>query len=582
MKNISFIIGLSVLALQSCTDNLMYTEPGNEAILTGNTYQAAFIENSSAHSLTALAPGSQILLNASGSLQASNQILTYTNDRWQTENGMDWTDQLEKTSITALYPAYSDFAYTEEKLYQNHSLEDVLYVKSDYPAGEHIHLEFKHLFSLLTLHLSEELQNDFRQIEVTCPVTVADIQPESADITLTDQTSHTTSIAQASASGSYSFIVPPAENITLSVHIRTNGKEYTTQLKSKSFSSNQEYAYHLKTSENTPGIVTAEDWIAFSQLINSKTLTTYKGKTLADFGKTVDGVTTYYLLNDIDFTGVDCKNLKPIKDRYSKFQDVFDGKGHTISHLTPKAAYGVTGLFGWIDTNGTIKNLHLKSCKATITEDCGTGTALLAGACYGTISNCSIEGCTLSTEKSTPMGGLVGALYGGTLINCSVQQTKLSSIISAGGIVGYSYGKIINCFSSNNTIEGRDNSGGISGKADNGKPTILANCYVHSNRFSFAESGLFLGVATHATLTGCFYSSASSWPLIGGGTGSKDNVTSENMPYTAAFTDAEDTPVYQLLNRWIDETAPTLYPEHTFTRWTDGGESLPAVFVHKK
>jgi hypothetical protein len=40
----------------------------------------------------------------------------------------------------------------------------------------------------------------------------------------------------------------------------------------------------------------------------------------------------------------------------------------------------------------------------------------------------------------------------------------------------------------------------------------------------------------------------------------------------------EDIPIYRLLNQWIDETAPTLYPGYPFTRWTDGGENLPAVF----
>ena len=54
-------------------------------------------------------------------------------------------------------------------------------------------------------------------------------------------------------------------------------KKYTTQLETKSFTGNKEYTYHLKTSEKTPGIITAEDWIAFSQLINSNTFTQYKG-----------------------------------------------------------------------------------------------------------------------------------------------------------------------------------------------------------------------------------------------------------------------------------------------------------------
>ena len=97
---------------------------------------------------------------------------------------------------------------------------------------------------------------------------------------------------------------PPVGNMVIAINKVTNGKKYTTQLETKSFTGNKEYTYHLKISEKTPGIMTAEDWIAFSQLINSNTFTQYKGKTLDDFGETMNGITTYYLLNDIDFKDV--------------------------------------------------------------------------------------------------------------------------------------------------------------------------------------------------------------------------------------------------------------------------------------
>mgnify|MGYP000205309642 CR=1 FL=1 len=141
------------------------------------------------------------------------------------------------------------------------------------------------LFSLLTLHLEGNLQTYFQKIEVTCPA-VSSIIPKSAEIVLADNGTHTTTIAQVSPSGNYSFIVPPVGNMVIAINMVTNGKKYTTQLETKSFTGNKEYTYHLKTSEKTPGIITAEDWIAFSQLINSNTFTQYKGKTLDDFGET--------------------------------------------------------------------------------------------------------------------------------------------------------------------------------------------------------------------------------------------------------------------------------------------------------
>lgn len=576
MKYNSLIIGLSVLALQSCTDNLIYIEPGTEAILTGNTYKAAFTENSS---ISTFSPGSQILLNASGSLQINNKVLTYIDNQWKAENEFDWNDMVGKTNITALYPVYSDFAYTRENLYKNDSLEDILYVKDEYPAGTPVNLQFRHLFSLLTLHLSGKLQNDFQKIEVRCPAVISAIEPESAQITFAHDETHTTSITQVSSSGNYSFIIPPAENMTLTIDIQTDGKKYTTQLQSKSFTGNKEYTYNLKTSEKTPGIVTAEDWIAFSRLINHKNLTEYNGKTLADFGETVDGVTTYYLLNDIDFTGVDCRNLEQIKEN-DKFNDAFDGQGCTISNFIPQSGNGTTGLFAKIGETGIVKDLHMKSCSVTIGSTPGSksGVGIIAGINIGIITNCSVETGTINTTaQSTATGGITGDSRG-TIINCHVNNMKITSETSScGAITGYSQGYILNCSSANNVLYSKSGFyGGISGKG-NSSPTYIYNCYVYNNTSSKQNGGMFYGYANNSTYSHSFYETFKSKMsyLISSGT---NNIKLEISKYESDFT-YNSFPIYQLLNQWIDETAPTLYPDYTFTRWTDGGESLPAVFV---
>lgn len=100
MKYNSLIIGLSVLALQSCTDNLVYTGTDIEVVLTGNTYQAAFTESSPVSTFNS---GNQILLNASGSLQIDNRILTYMDNQWKAENEFSWSDLTGKTNVTAVY-----------------------------------------------------------------------------------------------------------------------------------------------------------------------------------------------------------------------------------------------------------------------------------------------------------------------------------------------------------------------------------------------------------------------------------------------------------------------------------------------
>lgn len=589
MKYNSLIIGLSVLALQSCTDNLIYIEPGTEAILTGNTYKAAFTENSS---ISTFSPGSQILLNASGSLQINNKVLTYIDNQWKAENEFDWNDMVGKTNITALYPVYSDFAYTRENLYKNDSLEDILYVKDEYPAGTPVNLQFRHLFSLLTLHLSGKLQNDFQKIEVRCPAVISAIEPGSAQITFAHDEAHTTSITQVSSSGNYSFIIPPAENMILTIDIQTDGKKYTTQLQSKSFTGNKEYTYNLKTSEKTPGIVTAEDWIAFSRLINNNTLTEYKGKILADFGETINGITTYYLLNSIDFTGVNCTDLKQIgytkTDSY--FSDIFDGQEHTLSNMPLKPYQATTGVFGAISSTGTVKNLRVKFSNIQIEKKSNStksGLGILVGVNNGHLYNCSIEHCSIlfkDTEQGTNIGGLAGS-SSGTIINCSVQNTNITNTtkertIYIGGIAGAGNGAILNSFSANNLLKTTGTSnyvGGICGYSSTSSTLTINNCYVHINDEYLTpkkQSANFIGNANNVKI-GNSYCYKNGYSNIK--TGAKNSASIQN--YAEGFSTSSGIPCLYLLNQWIDETAPTLYPDYTFTRWTDGGESLPAVFV---
>jgi len=589
LKYNSLIIGLSVLALQSCTDSLIHTGADIEVVLTGNTYKAAFTESSPVSTFNS---GNQILLNASGSLQIDNSILTYTDNQWKAENEFGWNDMLGKTTVTALYPVYPDLAYTRENLYKNNSLEDMLYVRDEFPAGKPIHLHFNHLFSLLTLRLSEGLQNDFQKIEVTCPAVISAIDPASAHITYAENERHTTSVTQASPSGTYSFVVPPAENISVTIDMETNGKKYTTRLETRSFAGNQEYTYHLKTSEKTPGIATAEDWIAFSQLINHNNITEYNGKTLADFGNTVHGVTTYYLLNDIDFTGVNCTALEQIGYTQTNhyFSQTFDGQGHTLSNIPIKSGYGSTGVFGATSATGIVRNLHIKSSNVAITSKTNStqqGTGILVGRNGGKILNCSVKDCQITanpaqSNQSAHTGGIAGNSPG-EIINCFVTNTRISYDSSskiaanpAGGICGLSQGPVLNCYSANNSIKNKGSyNGGICGETLSG--AHIENCYVYSIE-QITTKGLLAGIADNSSFIHNFYDDTTTG-LIGKNNG--NNRLSGNIKYTNTFTDEKGMPVCLLLNEWIDQTAPDLYPDYTFTRWTEEGESLPAVFVSR-
>lgn len=575
MKYHALIIGVSVLALQSCTDNLIYTEPGTKATFTGNTYQTAFTGSSS---ISTFSPGSQILLNASGSLQIDNQVLTYIDNQWKARDEFGWTDGTETTNVTAFYPVYPDLAYTKENLYSKGGLEDVLYAKDEFTAGNTISLHFKHLFSLLTLQLNDDLQNGFQKIEVSCPAVVSAIAPESAEITLAAHETHTTSITQVSSSGKYSFIVPPAENMTITINIQTSNKKYTALLPSKSFTGNQEYTYNMKISEKMPGIVTAEDWIAFSRLINHNNITEYNGKTLTDFGETVNGITTYYLLNDIDFKGVDCSKLEYVggwSNRDRIFRDIFDGRGHKISNLILKPFNGHAGLFGKTGSSSIISNLHMESCSAYIKandKSASSGIGTIASFNLGTIINCSVKNCFIMSEQEVDTGGLVGCSKQ-AIINCKVENTNISSKYYTGGLAGNACGIILNSFAANDTVKSTSNySGGLIGRSFPSMTVIMANCYVHAITLPSIQRGALIGNSNQYHINNLFYPISSPNPI-----GNIKTTVTGASPYH--FTNETKDAIYQLLNQWIDETAPTLYPDYTFTRWTDGGESLPAIFI---
>lgn len=570
------IIGLWAITLCGCTDNLLHSDIESSIIITGNTYQPLARQSQS----LSFDAEDRILLNAQGGLQADNEILSYSGTQWEASGILNWNGSEGMAYVTALHPVYPDLTYTEKNLYESGTLQDVLFVSEEFPARQAIHLRFKHLFSSLTLQLSGALQEDFQKLEVHCPVVVSAVDASTAQVSLNYDKGHTTSIVQPDASGIYSLIVPPAKDMPVTVTIHTSDKVYTTQLPTRSFVANQDYRYKIKVQQQGPGIATAEDWIAFSVLTNGQT--EYNGKTLKDFGETIDGVTTYRLLNDIDFEGVDCSDLLHIGKDKNGFGDIFDGQGYTLSNLPLKISDKYIGVFGYINKNGIVKNLHAKACNAKDTKETEKirYAGVIAGSNLGIILDCSVDNCSLTvTQKTTHMGGIAGSSQN-MIANCYVQNSVLDSYDSVGGISGYNSGDILNCFSAYNRINSRSNyGGGICGRTETSTPNTYKNCYIHSVTLrNNSKHGLIIGEARLATVTHCFYPFSNNINLTGNY--NSENKVSGNFTYNTDFTETESgTPIYELLNQWIDTEAPTLYPDFTFTRWTDGGSNLPAVFI---
>ena len=558
MKRVKDILLAIVLILASACNS-------EQAILSQDLPLTYSIQSRSVNSSLSLPIGSQILLNAHGGIEIENQVFTYNGDTWENENDYHWSDSEETTNVIALYPTYPDNNYTLSQLYSNGELEDILMAQKTYSEKEAILLQFKHLFSLFTINIEETLLESILDIQLVIPAKVNYISPQEGTFSITEE-SHTITRSNT-GTNSYSFIIPPMEACTLRLSLfMKDNTIHQMVLNPHTFLSGRKYECNVVRLDSSPGIRTAEDLIAFSQLINGS----YNGnKTLGDFGKQVNGEMIYSLSNDIELTEEDCNRLEPIGyDTDIPFSDIFDGKGYTISNLKFKTHNGYGGFFGKIDSSATIKNLNIDNCLGvTKIGDISSGMGIIVGRCYGTISNCHVINSTLSNDDSFYTGGISG-YTNGRIINCSVRNTTLeASLGSLGAITGYlNEGNIMNSYSCNNTVNKKTtHNGGICGYGQN---STLTNCYVYSNN---NVKGHIIGTGKDAVITYCY---CDQLPFISSNAGGCSY--GKNYQYTTNFTaTSNNTPIYQLLNQWIEsqETSQSIY-----IHWKEDS-IFPAVFV---
>ena len=147
---------------------------------------------------------------------------------------------------------------------------------------------------------------------------------------------------------------------------------------------------------------------------------------------------------DIDLRGSDENKWDPIDAENTKFKEL-DGAGHTISNLYVDNATGnqdadpnhYGGLFYVLQ--GDVRNLTIKDANVT----CFRGGVLVGRMDYGTVENCHV----LSSEVTSfqKIGGIVGFVQFNSqdikILNCSVDEFSVksisSAIYSAGGLIGF-------------------------------------------------------------------------------------------------------------------------------------------------
>jgi len=206
----------------------------------------------------------------------------------------------------------------------------------------------------------------------------------------------------------------------------------------------------------------------------------------------------FKLMADIDLSEYDGKdgraqfNIIGSYSRYASeqgcwnegipFSGVFDGQGHTISHLTfeNEDIESSVGLFHSV--NGTIRDLHVVDADVRSSL---SGAGILVGKLLhsATISGCSVDRGYVCGRYSA--GGLVamnfhptcgwgGPVSAGTISNCRIRETTVcvDTFGEAGGLVGYNYGMVSDSYADANVVGG-EYAGGLVGS--NGGS--IANCY---------------------------------------------------------------------------------------------------------
>ena len=169
------------------------------------------------------------------------------------------------------------------------------------------------------------------------------------------------------------------------------------------------------------------------------------------------------LTENLNMTGIP---LSPIGNYTNKFEGTFDGNGKTISNLTITPSGSHIGLFGYIGTSGTVRNLGLIDPNINGPSYVGG----IAGYNSGTISNCYNTG---GISGSSYVGGIAGGNNSGTITNCYNTGDISATNNYAGGIAGYNSGTISNCYNTGG-ISGSSSVGGITGWNNGG---TITKCY---------------------------------------------------------------------------------------------------------
>lgn len=243
-----------------------------------------------------------------------------------------------------------------------------------------------------------------------------------------------------------------------------------------------------KTENGVYQIGTAAELAWFADAVN-KGNTTISGKLTANIN-----------LNGKTWTAIGTES--------NKFAGTLDGDSHTVSGLA-----GTGGLVYYLSANGTVKSLCV-DCAIDGTSNVGG----IADKSEGRIENCLVSGYIKGGNDTIfGVGGIVGHGVAGNVISGCVSTADILFKYSryavqngAGGIVGYTYGTVENCYFAGNvhTNAKSVSAGGFGGLVGCARSNaVMKDCYtVGAVTGPESSFGAVVGkVNSGAAITNCAY-----------------------------------------------------------------------------
>lgn len=385
-------------------------------------------------------------------------------------------------------------------------------------------------------------------------------ETETGNITVSADVNETVTLSEL-ATRTLTFAVTPAENAKVTVTHPVGGTIKPETDGGYKLYLGETYAYTVTKADYIPvhGSITAAEDKTLSFTLTyagegwdgtAKTAPTqdkngvYQIGTAAELAWFADevnkGDTTISgkLTANINLNG---KTWTAIGTSSNKFAGTLDGD--EAHHYTVSGLKGSKGLFDYVDSTGKVKNL---SVDAVLTANGVVGG--IVDFNDGTVENCLFSGSVTNSSSWGATGGIVGKNEGKNSVvrNCvntgSIKNTtgSYSSTLSVGGIVGYTYGKVENCYSTgevyadptkatNKAIGGI--AGAVNGSSNSEKRGSLINCYVIGT-VTGPESGIGAVVGTvdsGTSITNCVYlDTVAHVPAMG-------NVTAGMTAHTADY-----------------------------------------------